>query len=306
MDVGCKGRDNDALAAVFEQLVEAVDHARFRGAVAGALHIRGVRQQREHALIAELTKTRQVDHAALNGREVDLKVTRVDDSANRRFDRQRNGIGDAVVRVDEFNLKAAELKLITRLFREDLRMVQQVVLFQPELNDRSRQRGRIDRHIQLLEHVRDRTDMVFMPVRDDHAADTVFIRLQVADIRDDQIHTIEILIRKAHAAVDKEHILAVLIDGEVLTDLTKPAKRDDFQFGCHVKLLFFRFWADYSPKGRLMLQKICTKCVVAAADNQSISGNPSRQTCYISIRPASARRSVASSAYSRLEPTGMP
>ena len=83
--------------------------------------------------------------------------------------------------------------------------------------------------------------MVFMPVRDDHAADTVFIRLQVADIRDDQIHTIEVLIRKAHAAVDKEHILAVLIDGEVLADLTKPAKRDDFQFGCHVKLLFVRF-----------------------------------------------------------------
>ena len=70
--------------------------------------------------------------------------------------------------------------------------------------------------------------MVFMPVRDDHTADTVFIRLQVADIRDDQIHTIEVLIRKAHAAVDKEHILAVLIDGEVLTDLTKPAERDDF------------------------------------------------------------------------------
>ena len=139
-----------------------------------------------------------------------------------------------MVRVDEFDLKAAELKLIARLFREDLRMVQQVVLFQPELNDRSRQRGRIDRHIQLLEHIRDRTDVILMTVGDDHAADAVFVRLQIADIGDDQIHTVEVLIRKAHAAVDKEHILAVLVDGEVLADLTKPAERDDFQFGCHL------------------------------------------------------------------------
>ena len=138
-----------------------------------------------------------------------------------------------MIRVDELDLKAAELELITRLFREDLRVIEQVVLFELELNDRRRQRGRVDRHIELLEHVRDRADMVLMPVRDDHAADAVFVCLQVADVRDDHVDAIEVLIRKAHAAVDKEHVLAILIDGEVLADLTEPAERDDFQFRCH-------------------------------------------------------------------------
>ena len=54
VDIGREGRDNDALIAVFEQLVKAVDHARLRGTVAGPLHVRGVRQQCEHALVAEL------------------------------------------------------------------------------------------------------------------------------------------------------------------------------------------------------------------------------------------------------------
>ena len=116
MDIGRKRRDDDALVTVLKELIKAVDHARFRGAVAGTLHVRGVRQQREHALVAELAETRQVDHAALNGREVDLEVTRVDDGADRRFDRQRNGIGNAVVRMDELHLEAPSLNLSPGFF----------------------------------------------------------------------------------------------------------------------------------------------------------------------------------------------
>ena len=157
----------------------------------------------------------------------------MDDGADRRFDGQRDGIGNAVVRVDKLDLKAAELKLITRFFRENLRMIEQVVLFELELDDRSRQGRCIDRHVELLEHIRDRTDVILMPVRDDHAADAVFVCFQIADVRDDHVDAVEVLIRKAHAAVDKEHVLAILIDGEILTDLTEPAERDDFQFGCH-------------------------------------------------------------------------
>ena len=261
MDIGRKRRDDDALVTVLKELIKAVDHARFRGAVAGTLHVRGVRQQREHALVAELAETRQVDHAALNGREVDLEVTRVDDGADRRFDRQRNGIGNAVVRMDELHLEAAELKLIARLFREDLRMVKQVMLFELELNDRRRQRRCIDRHVKLLEHIRDRANVVLVSVRDDHAADAVFVGLQVADVRDDHVNAVEVLIRKAHAAVDKEHILAILVNGEVLADLTEPAERDDFQFGCHSYLLYVRFRADCSPGSWLIFRKICTKCI---------------------------------------------
>ena len=163
--------------------------------------------------------------------------------------------------MDKLHLEAAELKLIARLFREDLRMVKQVMLFELELNDRRRQRRCIDRHVKLLEHIRDRANVVLVSVRDDHAADAVFVGLQVADVRDDHVNAVEVLIRKAHAAVDKEHILAILVNGEVLADLTEPAERDDFQFGCHSYLLYVRFQADCSPGSWLIFRKICTKCI---------------------------------------------
>ena len=133
-------------------------------------------------------------------------------------------------------------------------MVKQVMLFELELNDRRRQRRCIDRHVKLLEHIRDRANVVLVSVRDDHAADAVFVGLQVADVRDDHVNAVEVLIRKAHAAVDKEHILAILVNGEVLADLTEPAERDDFQFGCHSYLLYVRFRADCSPGSWLIFR----------------------------------------------------
>ena len=132
------------------------------------------------------------------------------------------------------------MEFVSGLLRKDLRVIQQVVLFQLQLDDRGGERRGIDRNIDLLENIRDRSDMVLMTVRDDHAANAIAVGLQIGNVGDNHIHAIEILIRETHAAVDEKNILTILVDSQVLSDLTQTAKRYDFQFiRCHSILLLF-------------------------------------------------------------------
>ena len=67
----------------------------FRRRIALPLDVRRVAQQRQHAFFAERAEAGQVDHAVFRG-GVDLEVARHDDGADRRFDGERNGVGDGI------------------------------------------------------------------------------------------------------------------------------------------------------------------------------------------------------------------
>ena len=143
-----------------------------------------------------------------------------------------------MVHVNELNFKAAETEHVTGLFRKDLRMIQQIVFFELELDNRSREGCGIDRHVDFFQDMRNRADMVLVTVRDDHAANAVAVVLQIGDIRNDAVNAVKLSVRKSHTAVDEKDIFAVLINGQVFSDLTQTAQRNDFQFRCH-KYSFF-------------------------------------------------------------------
>ena len=63
---------------------------------------------------------------------------------------------------DKFDCEASDPKNSSGSFRKDLRVVQQVVFFQFQFNERSRKRGRIDRDIQFLQYIRNRSDVVLV------------------------------------------------------------------------------------------------------------------------------------------------
>ena len=85
-----RGNDN-SLAAAGELTVEAVGDAALRGRKARTLDICRIAQEGKHALIAELTEARQIDHAVLR-HGVDFEVAGEDQRADRRFDRKRNSV----------------------------------------------------------------------------------------------------------------------------------------------------------------------------------------------------------------------
>ena len=226
-------RYDDALVAVLEELVEAVVHLALGERVAGALHVRGVHEQREHALAPQLAEAREIGHLALQGRDVDLEVAGLDNGADRRFDRKRHGIGDRVVHVDELHLEAPGGDRLARLNGDDLRFIEQATLLQLELHEPRGQARRIDGRVDPVHHIRQRADVVLVAVREKHTADAALVLHKIAHVGNDNIHAVHIVVREAHAAVHDYDVPAVLIRREVLADLVETAKGNDLQFLCH-------------------------------------------------------------------------
>ena len=83
--------------------------------------------------------------------------------------------------------------------------------------------------------------MVLVSVGDEHPPDLVPVTDEVAEVGDDHVDAVHVVVGKAHAGVHHDHVPAVLIDGHVLADLVETAKGYDSQFFCHLfkKLLFF-------------------------------------------------------------------
>ena len=91
-------------------------------------HVGRVAEQGKYAVIAQLAQPDQVDHSAGYGRNVDLEIAGVDYRAQRCADGQSHGIRNAVVHMNKLNGKAAQAENRTGFFREDLGVVQQIML----------------------------------------------------------------------------------------------------------------------------------------------------------------------------------
>ncbi len=86
--------------------------------------------------------------------------------------------------------------------------------------------GRALAAVQLRYHVRQRADMVLVPVRQQDAPEVLDPLLDIGDIRDDQVDALLILFRELAAAVEQEDAVAALDGGHVLADLADAAERD--------------------------------------------------------------------------------
>ena len=75
--------------------------------------------------------------------------------------------------------------------------------------------------------------MILMAVGDENTADLLLVLDQVADIGDDHINAVHIIIGETHTAVHYHDVAAVFIHRQVLADLIETAQRNNFQFFCH-------------------------------------------------------------------------
>ena len=84
------------LLGLRENFVKPWNDGALAGCVAGALDIGRVLQQSQHAALAVFGEGVQVESVSVDGREIDLEVARVDDDANRSFDRQSHAVHQRV------------------------------------------------------------------------------------------------------------------------------------------------------------------------------------------------------------------
>ena len=239
--IGRERCNDDALVALHDKFLERFADDFLTRRVARTLDVGRVAHQRKQSLLAQLTDADKVDHLTGNRRQVDLEVTRVQDGAQRRGDRQRNRIRNGVVGVDKLDLEAAELNRITGAHAVHLDLLGHLVLGQLGFDDAAGQSGRVDRCVALTQNIRNSADMVLMSVGDHIAAQLVQVALEVRCIRNDQVNTQHIVIRKGNAAVDNYDVIAVLDHRHVLTDLVQAAERYDLQFFLHNSIITFLY-----------------------------------------------------------------
>ena len=230
VNVRGKGRDDYALVAAHEELVKALADLAFGCGMTRLLNICRVAQQSEHALVAELAETGDVYHTAGDRRHVYLEVTGVDNRADRRRDSQRDRIRNAVVHMDELHGKAAETEDRAVFLGKDLSVIELVVLFELQLDQRRRERRGVYGNVQIAQQIGNAAYMVLVAVREDQPAYLLGIGLKVGDIRQDDVDTVHILIREAHAGINDDYIAAAFIGCHILAYFAQTAERDNFQF----------------------------------------------------------------------------
>ena len=221
-----EGRDDDPLVAAAELTVEVLSHQIFRGRVAGALDVRGVAEQGQNALVAQLAQTGEIGHPVRGG-GVDLEVAGDDDPAHGRVDAEGDGVGNGMVHVDEFHGEAACLDQIAGLVGDQTDRVGQTVLLQLEADQTVGQGRAVDRRVGGLEDVGDGPDVILMAVGNEEAAQLLLTVDEIGDVGDDQIDAVHIVLGEAQTAVHDDHIVAVFEHGHILPDLIQPAERDD-------------------------------------------------------------------------------
>ena len=228
-----EGRHNDTLRTPAEQRVKARTYAAFAACITGPVHISRIRQERQNTLIAQLPKPRQVDHTALNGGGVDLKVAGVDAHPGRRPNRKRDRVRNRVVHVDELHTELPGTNHVSGLTGHNFRFIQQPVFLQLQANQPSAHPRGIDRRVDRPQHIGQRTDVVLVSVGDKDTPNFVLIFNQVAHVGNHHVDPVHIVVRKAHTAVHDDNVVSALIHGQIFPDFVQTAQRNDFQFVCH-------------------------------------------------------------------------
>ena len=134
--------------------------------------------------------------------------------------------------MNEFHLEATGMHYIAGLVGNQLDPVRQAVLLQLQADQAACHRRDVNRSQNLLQRIGQRADVILMAVGNEKAPKLCGILDQISKIGDHQIHAVHVVLRKSDAAVHHDHVLAVLQDGDVLSNFIQPAQRNNFKFFC--------------------------------------------------------------------------
>ena len=239
IDVRRKGRHDDTVLLVLgKDTLEGTPDGALRHRRSRLLRIRRIRHHRQDAFLTELSEALQIDRITEDRCIVDLEVAGVNDGTGRCEDRERGCILDGVIRLDELHLDIAEVDDITEGLYVQLHQAVESALTQLSLDECKRQPCSIHRHIDLLQNIWQRTDVVLMSVGDDEALDLRHVALQIGDVRDDQVDPQHIVGWKSQTAVHDDDAVITLKRGNVHADLIESAERNDLNTAVLLHLYF--------------------------------------------------------------------
>ena len=143
--------------------------------------------------------------------------------------RDRDGIGHRVRDARELGGERPACDgIAARVDLDELGVAQEAVLVELRLDHAEREaRAPHLAHADLAHDVRQRADVILVPVREDDGVDAARGLAQVGEVGQDEIDAGHLVAREREAAVDQDAALALLDHAEVVADLAQAAERDD-------------------------------------------------------------------------------
>ena len=185
-----------------EGLIKGRPYGTLARSVPCTLRVGAVRHHQQHALVAQIRETAEICHLAINRGIIQLKVAGMDNRPHRRSNRQPHCIRDTVIHPDKIHMKTACLDGITLHDSTEIAGIH-AILLQPALQDAQGQPRAINGNINLLQHIRQRTDMVLMTMSQHNSLHLVLVLHQIRNIRNNQVNAEHFLVREHQAGIDK-------------------------------------------------------------------------------------------------------
>src|SRR5947199_2085106 len=88
---------------------------------------------------------------------------------------------------------------------------------------------RVNRNIDFLQHIRQRTEVIFVAVRKDDRRDVLLVLLEDFKIRNADIDSVDTLFGKAHAGIEHEHFITEPQQSAVHPELADTAEGNNFE-----------------------------------------------------------------------------
>src|ERR1044071_4461299 len=179
-DARGKSRDQHFAGALLHDLLEIGPDLALGRRVARALDVGRVGHQEQHAFFTVGGEGLKVEHLAFHRRVVDLEIAGVNDRSDRRFDGEGQAIHQAVGDANAFDAKRRYLPRNPGGDLTHVRAILQIVFGQFVGQETESETGAEDRHVEVLQDIRQRANMVFVGVGEDDRFELVAALEQIA------------------------------------------------------------------------------------------------------------------------------
>src|SRR5215213_10579125 len=133
----------------------------------------------------------------------------------------------------ELDLEVANINYIARLDAVQQHIVEQIVFFQFAFSETGGEVGTVNRDVEPLQQVRQRTKMIFVPVRENDRGDVVAILVKKPEIWDRDVYAVSRFFGKAHPGVENQHLVAETHSHTIHSKLADTAEWDDIENTSH-------------------------------------------------------------------------
>ena len=127
--------------------------------------------------------------------------------------------------MDKLHIQAPQLDRLSRLDDIHFYLSRESVLFELSIHQPKGQHGAINRQIDPLEQIRQRADVILMPMSKHNSTNLICVAFYKCKVWQHQIYSEHIVIGERHPAVDDHHVPFTFIQGEVFSDLIQTAQK---------------------------------------------------------------------------------